>query len=463
LVLLSLNAAGDTSITIPRWGVALSQQYYTEKIKEWGATCPTLLSKKKSLTAIGRDAVESPGSLYKLRKLFAFANGIFEGRFTPEMVKERWGIAWAFKERSKYLAVRKGHAWWAKESDPIVGSIGVTWAGVNEDLPVERVLGIKLPRPTGKCKQIFELRTYAKDNENGPDIFPLLIGGAIEWINEMIQDCPDLYDQPVIYFYGDELSIRFYRLLGFSVDESITPVRHADTNWWVIKGTPRNLESLIKKFRELTGASMLNQPIPIKLPNGVTVEAAAGTSMRNDSEAVRVTPNADTEILPGAWAAKGGPIYSYEYQGIRYYRLSNLAKPFRVVELGLDIPAGSDVLLTADGHFQEANNLSAPVWIEQIQTTALPKETIQYRFNSETTAYELSLAQTTKSREVARGIWSGRGQLVTWVPRARGGWRPNLVLGIDQPYTTPDGTKFKAGEDIRIDADGSVHPRDFPY
>ena len=67
------------------------------------------------------------------------------------------------------------------------------------------------------------MRTYAKDKIRGTGVFPRLLAGALKLVFYELKNYPQLYNSKVLYLYGDEVSIRFYGMLGFEVVQSIPP------------------------------------------------------------------------------------------------------------------------------------------------------------------------------------------------------------------------------------------------
>lgn len=269
-----------------------------------------------------------------------FASGNFERRgWSADFIAGRETIARDFTDRSTYIRVESHVATelvhpgtTQYEKDGVLrGTLGLTYASATESemrdlsesailadtkkiLPMERTLGKTVPRyydSHGKGV-IVELRAFAKDQRAEESVREALISDGISMTFGAIKDHPQLYDQPIIYTYGDKTSVRLYRALGFKIDETTTPlahpVRYEGRDWWVLSITPRDLEKNLffeSPFRRTL--QNVNQPVPIKLSNGKTVVAASHTQVKLGGGPTFVL-HEDIEIVPGIVAAKGSVV-----------------------------------------------------------------------------------------------------------------------------------------------------------
>lgn len=321
-------------------------------------------------------------------EIIRFANESFLRRgWSEEFLKEREKVAIEFSKRSKYL---RNESWVATEDPPInrdlwkgtrlEGSIGITTAigtrkdfarleelSKRENLTPEDLLPEKdklipqeltLRKPVtryydSKGKScIAELRAYSKNPESEELILKTLRADLVALTFHVLQNCPELYEKPIIYTYGDEVSVRMYRKLGFKIQEHLTPLNgpidHDQAKWWILAATPKDLEQFWlfghqdaegKWVGGLSGERHIyniNQPYPLKLPGGTDAYAMPGSHAfinKNDTVEYFTTYNA-TEVLPGVFAK------AHSFVGFNGDQLGALgaigANPY-------GIPAGSSV------------------------------------------------------------------------------------------------------------------------
>jgi hypothetical protein len=304
-----------------------------------------------------------------------FASKWFKRRWSDDFIATRGPIVEKYRQRSVYVREEAhdstpGTEWQDTDPEKLKGTVALTYSQTKQEgnhlnqardflsnpiykdqhLPMEDTLGISVPRYYDRSGQslVVELRTYAKHpsaeqefntsfklgQKLRADLFTLAMAS--------VRDYPDLYEKPIFYTYGDKISLRMYRELGFEVDESVTPhdrpIQYKNQDWWVLRVTPKRFE---ENFFRLAGArtiSHLNQDHPVVLPNGLKTFAAAGTSLQIDDEglATFLYPAREIEVAPGFFVS-GPPAHIVFSKDGNLERLDNLSRPYS------KIPAGSDV------------------------------------------------------------------------------------------------------------------------
>jgi len=253
--------------------------------------------------------------LAELEEVMEFVNQHFRRRgWTEEMLKERFPLAAKFAHLSNYVYLR------SKKTGPsfgkIVGVIGVSWAEYTREkkgypLPGEDSLHTRWPRPDTSLGNgtIFEMRSWAIDNELlTPEerrmAFTQLFINMWPTIEKRVSKYADIhlqqYDQPIIYTYGDETSLRLYGPMGFKVVGE--PAEHAGTKWWTLAITPRELEQLVRRTTDIRFMNGLGQAIEMNFSgNKVAVERFGDVLIPRKGPYL----TDDKEVLPGIWGKKG--------------------------------------------------------------------------------------------------------------------------------------------------------------
>lgn len=234
---------------------------------------------------IQTEVIGKKSRLEEQLNIIRFATKSMERRnWSDDFLSSREEIAKEFFDRSIYIKVEEvprgdashGLTWrhdFVQEEKKLRGTLGLTYATsqknvfggmTNEKLlsRIDLLLGMEktLQKPVIRYFDsqgrsiIVELRTFAKDSASVELVRDVLISDGIAMTFAVIKNYPELYDQPIIYTYGDELSRRFYGKLGFKVQEHLTPLNspiHTDAvdaktgklvNWWVLAITPKDLE-----------------------------------------------------------------------------------------------------------------------------------------------------------------------------------------------------------------------------
>ena len=188
-------------------------------------------------------------------------------------------------------------------------------------LPMESTLKKVVPRhfdSRGKSVAV-ELRSYAKD----PDIDMAsarrlkmkLRADMVSLTLAAVRDYPELYDQPIIWAYGDKESLRMYGPdFGFEVATDLTPLDHpihyGGVDWYFIAVTPRRFEQNLFKLKGARWISGVNQEHPVQTALGKKAFAASRSDIYigDDGKVIRFIPAGDFEIAPGLIAAKGSVV-----------------------------------------------------------------------------------------------------------------------------------------------------------
>jgi len=220
-------------------------------------------------------------------------------------------------------------------------------------LPQEESLGVAVTRYYDKSGRgiILEFRSNSKE-KGSPKLFgDQMLVEEIRMAFEIVKDYPDLYDQPIIYTYGDEVSLKMYHALGFEVQTHITPldqpIEKDGTKWWVIAVTPKRFEANLFKIRYgIFGHNIdgVNQPFPLHLVDGRIVTAAAHTniSFDRDGHVTELTLDHDAEVAPDVWASAGSRVHWLDGK-IDYVQKTAKSLMANVAGPSFEIPAGSEV------------------------------------------------------------------------------------------------------------------------
>ena len=325
--------------------------------------------------------------LQEIEKIISFANKQFERReWSKEFLEERLRIAKKYASQSSYLYTQDAFLY----SKGITGSIGLTSAEYSaenlssEIVTMEETHGWKLKRPlssNGKGK-IIEMRTYGMDPEAKKEPYRILWTGVHRMIRDELKLYPDLWDKDVIFTYGDEISIRMYRPMGFELaDEKLyPPVTHDGTTWKVLVSSPKKmLENFLSKvdYKVWIGGfknpvafyttatekfvADFNRPIymyGVKNPMSFTLyyndEVAPGINVYAGSKIgffpsgkVRAVQQVEgeTEVLPGIFAKDGSAVRFYENGKI--HRVMNVARDYTVTKgSGIQLAQNPDIRFT---------------------------------------------------------------------------------------------------------------------
>lgn len=467
-VTISVSATVFAGIEIPFVDSRSDTTVYTQFISEFG-DCREALMEERPFPIDERETW-STGDQRLLREVIQFANSLFERRnWTQEMLDGRFDVAMDVKERSRYAAIRKGDARKPRKRDPIVGTIGVTYArygkNLREKVPMEKTLDVDLPRP-GNKGIIFELRTYAKDKVEGAHVFPQLLASALKMIFSELKKYPELYDTPVLYLYGDDLSVRFYRLLGFKVLDP-NPVEYADSKWWTLVSTPRELEALVKNLDGERYLSNLNQTLNLKLPNGRPVVAAPRSDIwfENAGDLSHVTLNEETEVLSGVYAAAKTELEVHHVLESQDWQIrAKLSRPWFVEKLGFEIPAGTWVEVYSTGDLHSVWKMSRPIFIPSLGVTATSTIDVQYWETRQRKVPRLiEVMDFGKKVDLLPNLSAARRATVTWLRESRNqDWQPFSVDGIASPVSTSDGANVPKGGWVYVRA-GQLLSKDRLY
>jgi len=266
---MSLLASAEVRLTNPH--ALVNSPFVESKAESQGKLCA------KWISFLTSDGEHAPNAEFT-KKTISFANRRFsEKRDWPkEFLKSRYQIGEESKGRSDYIYVEDR----SDETAPkIAGTLAITWAGYNskdleahasEILPMEKTLGIPfLKRPMDhQTGMIAELRTYSiNPGVMNHDVFIVLFDTLLARISAATDGYPELYDKPIIFTYADRKSLKLYGIMGFNVDEEVTPldhpIEHAGVKWWVMSISPLELEKMIRRInpKHLKRAGGLNSPV----------------------------------------------------------------------------------------------------------------------------------------------------------------------------------------------------------
>ncbi len=303
-----------------------------------------------------------------LTSVISSANKQFMRRgWSEDFLKERLGIAEKFSDRSRYYAAFPGMLDFDDITRPdieYVATIGVTTAKYGSDateiLPLEDTLKIRIPRD-GKGL-IIEARTYSKAKRDGINLYPLLLNYLIDTAARAINESGDhsLFDKPIIYLYGDDVSIRFYSGFGFRLVEEIPPVEHDGTQWRVMATSLRDLEKLF--YNDKTEIAKIPQ----------TWEFQKASALPRLEPIVFSQP---TEVRDGIVAAPGSSITYINGK----LALSNIKlwKDAYFPELNQSLPAGTFVSFF-QGKLHSFANLTRPIILISSGKKLAPGEYCSY-------------------------------------------------------------------------------------
>ena len=244
-------------------------------------------------------------------EIIAFADKHFERRgWSSEFLAERLTLAEHFPDSEYYYTQTDGK---------ITGSLAVTYAEFSPELlmqfqipglPMEISLQIRpLSRPVGRNGEslLTELRTYAINREFHKSVKSSLFFAALSSVvRKYKNNYSELMDKPVIFTYGDEVSLKLYGSMGF---ENLTekwneqPVNHAGSQWWIMGITPNQLQKLLEKEYNLFSKRSANGHNTVLLPDGREIQVTVEVG-QNDLRFI----SEKTEVAENIWAAEGSDI-----------------------------------------------------------------------------------------------------------------------------------------------------------
>jgi hypothetical protein len=226
-----------------------------------------------------------------------------------------------YAPRSRYVVAYEYDSRYQSDF-PILGTIGLTTAQGGEILPMEEMSPLwKLKRP--KNGPLIEARSYEIEHGSHKTVFPSLLSGLQTSVADILRDHPELWDEKIIYSYGDEISCRLYRnQWGFEiVDEQEFPavargqVRDKKTGelkpivWRVMRISPRQWFENRTRFK--INYAIANSRGPLRLKTRrygeFSVEGADGIDVRNHQ--IFMFRLAARKKLGSFWAKPGASIY----------------------------------------------------------------------------------------------------------------------------------------------------------
>lgn len=299
-----------------------------------------------------------------VERIIGFADKQFERRgWSSEFLAERIKLAEKFP-KSEYF--------YTKQGDTVVGAIAATYAEYggeqhhSERLPMEDSLHLTdLERPTDSAGRglITEMRTYAIDGANPRDIRATLAFGALTSVLEKYRSYPELWNEPVIYTYGDEISLRLYGQMSFvnlSKQWQKAPVSHAGTQWWILGITPNKLKTLIDAEESRFGHFAKDGGETAQLPNGRAVKFLSHFTQKieNGKMTLQIVRSlaVETEIDEGLWAAPGSDLI-FDTEG-HLLTVTKISRPYRV--------PGTDLIAAADHKIEFYPRTGKPRVIEAV-------------------------------------------------------------------------------------------------
>lgn len=297
--------------------------------------------------------------------VIAFADKHFERRgWSSAFLAERIQLAEKFPNSEYY---------YTDVNREITGSLAVTYAefspellmtkGVPE-LPMEHALQTRLPRPVGLngASLITELRTYAIEPEfHSTAKSPLYFAALGSVVRRYERDHSELLDKPVIFTYGDRVSLKLYGAMGF---KNLTqswgdkPIRHAGEDWSIMGITPNQLKRLLKKEYSRYSRNLKDGKSFVLLPDGrevsITVEMG-----KNDLRYIAEV----TEILPGLRAApKSDVVFAKTGELIE---ITKLAETYSDPHTGVTAAEGSRIQFFPEtGRIHVISAINLPVELE---------------------------------------------------------------------------------------------------
>jgi hypothetical protein len=304
----------------------------------------------------------------EVEKIIRAANKRFEIRgWSGDFLGERLEVARKHARRSEYVYLTP------PESDEIRATLGISWASYSrgrarELLPMESTHGWRLPRlGKGGSGVILEARTYSMSAEHHLEVFPNILSEMARMVEKQVRGYPGLMGEPILYTYGDDTSVRMYRLLGFEeVDATVAaPVDHAGTRWHVLRTSPRELLER-NRLRLQTPYVLRQEGRPAQLlkasgaPQGLKIDGERVVYHRKNQIAVvqLVEPG---EVAPGLWAEKGAYV-SWGEDGL-IEKVSVLHKEAEVAP-GIWAAPGSMVDWHEGGALGSVDRLSRPAVID---------------------------------------------------------------------------------------------------
>ncbi len=329
----------------------------------------------------------TPEKIEEIERVVNFANKRFERRGWSEKFRgKRLRSARKFAERSAYF--------YTMNQTDITGSIGLTVAKYSsrdsileilpmEDTPVDDTPGWKLDRPlTSNGKGIiFEMRTYGMDEDANGDPFRSLWPRTYLIMKRELSDYPELWDQEIVYTYGDDTSIRMYRLRGFRLaDPSIhPPIQDEDGRvWHVLVSSPKKmLESFLSRIDYPLVVGGFKNPISFVTGTGdkFIADNASQIYLYGVKAPKSFTLFEHAEVKPGIWAGKGSKIAFYPSGKVE--GISRLDTTTEVLP-GLFVKQGSFIAFYENGTIRRINGVAREYPITTESGIQLSRELISH-------------------------------------------------------------------------------------
>ncbi len=406
LLILNFTSIGygeSLNVSVPSFSMG-SDQYEREIIYPGPPRCEALFESSNAHQSKVAMVVRKANERFKIR-------GWSEG-----FLKERFKVAEKYDSQSEYYYIRP------KNRKKPIATIGITIAEYTEAetkemIPVEETLKVfPLPRPLDSKKRGFiaELRTYSIERAFHSEAYPKLLSLFFENFFTRLQEYPELYDEPILYTYADETSLRLYGMMGFTkLSENSTS--HEGSNWWVMVTTPRILESSIKRVPAVDTIHGFNQPINIKLQNGLDAKLEAhGMALNQEFMRSQNAPmsqhisviNEPLEIEPGVWADKGSSL-TWHANG-KLAHISKLAKPLPITK-DLIANAGGSIGFSPEGKLTLIGDLAKAATVAPGIRAA---EHASVNWYPDGSIY--SVSRLAKKSLVAENIYASAGAQVEW-------------------------------------------------
>ncbi|MGZ3746206.1 MAG: hypothetical protein ACXWRE_02650 [Pseudobdellovibrionaceae bacterium] len=337
-VILTLTTSGAFSAGIYRAPYAQKwSDRYRNLMPQEGLRCAMIFTSINSIQEVS------------VGQIIGFADKHFARRgWSSDFINERIELVKDFPNSEYYYTEKNG---------AMTGTLAVTYAEYTKEgftaqgLPMQKSLNsseLAMPLDSSGRGMISELRTYAMDHEIHRETRTALFFAALSSVLRRYQKYPELLDQPVIYTYGDEVSLKLYGQMGFKNMTEVwshSPIDHAGSKWWTLAITPNKLKELIDREEHRFGHFAANENESVLLPNGKKVQVMSFINKEmNNGQLSPVSLrylSADVEIADSLWAAKGSDL-AYTAAG-QLLSVSKLAKPYRIPNLGIVADVDSSI------------------------------------------------------------------------------------------------------------------------
>lgn len=259
-------------------------------------------------------------NLNDLKKVIDYSNQQFLRRgWSKKFLDERWRLAVDYAKQSRF--------YYTEQNEAITGTLGVTSAVAEQKLPME-TYGWKLDRPKTKAGKtlIIEMRTYSMDPDAKRAPYKILWTKMNNAIQTDFRHYPELWDQDVVFTYGDDVSVKMYTAMGFvkANPKKYPPVPYYNEvdkkwkQWEVLVSSPKKMLAEFLAKMKLDESSHLifhgyRSPVIFVNQHGqkLVADPICGIHFYGLISPRFLCLNERVELLPGMWIERAARVWFY--------------------------------------------------------------------------------------------------------------------------------------------------------